>query len=1109
MPGAFHYTPPDPIAPSPASAPPHVALDYSQMPSQTSRNRMRRLALFIALVALALPLASCSKQARKERALRRAESYFAAGQYDQAKVEYLNVVRFEPLNAVAYARLGSIWLDEGAPLRAAPYLLKARELAPENLDNRLKLARVLIGVGHRADGFTEVMYVLDRSPNDSMAARVAAEAAQAPEERERVDQAIARMPNQNDAGVQLAIATSAMRRGDREATIKSIELALKTDPKLAAAHSFMATLWLIQKQPKRAAEEFKAAAELSPARSAERLRYAQFQIQSGATDDAINTLRAITNEAPDFLPAWLLQADISLGKKNYEESQRSLTNIFNRDPDNIDANIFQARVRIAKGEVEQAIQGLEQLDSRLPDFGPVKVELARAHAQMNNPTQAIAVLNQALANNPGNLEAAMLLGRINLSTGQSQAVVDSMKALLEKHPDLGSAKLLLADAYRGLGQLDNAATIFREQLQATPNIPEAHLALGIILRQQKKETEAREMFEKARQLAPGNPMALLQLVDMALVSRDFPQAEQLVQEQMQKTPKVALIHLLQGRVYAAQSKWNEAETALSEATKLNPNLVEAYALLATVYTAANKLPQAIQQLEAVVERAPKDTRGLMSLAVLHEKTQNFEKARDSYEKVITISPDFAAALNNLAFLYVERFNDLERAYQLAQKARSLQPGDVSIADTLGWVLFKRRDYQQALPLLAEAADKAPNQSEILYHLGMCHYMMGATENARAAFEQALKSGNEFTHKEDIQRRLALLSSSSSGSQLTIQELESIVRQQPDDVLSHMRLAESYETANSFKQAAAQYEEALKLNPKLTSAFAKLASIYSEGLNDPTKGLEYAKTARELSPGDARSTLLVGRIAFKQGNYPWAYGLLKQSSDQLEGDATAHHSLAWAAFTMGKIPEATHEMEQVIKLAPDSPLAEDAKSWLAMMRLTDPANITADSPAKVSALLKKDPNYAPAQAAEAAIAAQSNNPDRAIALYERLLVRFPDYVPAQKQLAKVYAKRPADLQKGYDVAFKARKNLPDDNELTRLLADISYQQKEYARAVEFLKESARKEPLDANHLYYLGICSLQTKDTAQARKALTQALDNGLAEPLAADARRALEDLGRN
>ena len=77
-----------------------------------------------------------------------------------------------------------------------------------------------------------------------------------------------------------------------------------------------------------------------------------------------------------------------------------------------------------------------------------------------------------------------------------------------------------------------------------------------------------------------------------------------------------------------------------------------------------------------------------------------------------------SALNNLAYLYAERLNDLDKAYDLARKARDLQGNDPAIADTLGWVLSKRGDYQQALTILQESAEKLPDNPEIQFHLGM-------------------------------------------------------------------------------------------------------------------------------------------------------------------------------------------------------------------------------------------------------------------------------------------------------------------------------------------------------------------------------------------------------
>ncbi|PYL24884.1 MAG: hypothetical protein DMF44_03895, partial [Verrucomicrobia bacterium] len=82
--------------------------------------------LRIVTVALAVVLVTgCSKHAKKARLLHDADTYFKAGNYDKAKVSYLNVLRLDPQNAIAFERIGAMWQDDAAPLRAAPFLKKA------------------------------------------------------------------------------------------------------------------------------------------------------------------------------------------------------------------------------------------------------------------------------------------------------------------------------------------------------------------------------------------------------------------------------------------------------------------------------------------------------------------------------------------------------------------------------------------------------------------------------------------------------------------------------------------------------------------------------------------------------------------------------------------------------------------------------------------------------------------------------------------------------------------------------------------------------------------------------------------------------------------------
>ena len=93
----------------------------------------------------------CSAEAKKSRLTNRAERYFQAGEYEKAKIEYLNLLRLDPQNAKVYKQIGLIWLEQGVPLRAAPYLVEARRLAPNDLAIRTKLASLLVSVGHLAE----------------------------------------------------------------------------------------------------------------------------------------------------------------------------------------------------------------------------------------------------------------------------------------------------------------------------------------------------------------------------------------------------------------------------------------------------------------------------------------------------------------------------------------------------------------------------------------------------------------------------------------------------------------------------------------------------------------------------------------------------------------------------------------------------------------------------------------------------------------------------------------------------------------------------------------------------------------------------------------------
>ena len=1057
----------------------------------------------VTLILAILLVTACSKEARKARLLGEADNYFKAGNYDKAKLAYLNALRLDPQNGLAFERIGAMWQDDGAPLRAAGFLKKASELDPKNVQTRIRLARCYVATGHFNDGTKEALKVLEQAPDNGDAIITLTEAARSKEDIEAAEEQLQKFPKKNDASFYLASANLLFNSGNPAGASNALQQALAADPKSAAAHMAMGNVYLLQKDLKQAGEEFKKAADLAPVRSIERLKYVDFKWLSGDAEEVKRVATEMTSQAPDYLPGWVWLAELAYKDKKYDEALSILENVFGRDTENIDGRRLQGDVLLAKGDAKKAVAVFERLDQTYPDAPFIKYKLARAYLADNNMNQATVALDQAVSINPDYDDAVLLLGQLNLATGHAEKVIEPLNRLLRKRPNLTNAALALAGAYGSLERFDDAAVVLQEEAKVKPNDSQPQIALGLTYRRAKRNDEARQAFEKAAELAPDNLFVVDQLVELDVLDKRFDAARQRIQTQIQKNPNLPAAHYWEGKILVTEGKWDAAEAELQRTLQIDPNFFGAYDLLVQVYVARNKLPQAVSQLQALLTKNPNNTPSLMTLALVYERMKDYPKARDAYEKLLSTQPNFVPALNNLAYLYTERLNNLDKAYELASKARQLQGEDASIGDTFGWVLYKRGDYQQALPILQESAGKTADNPVIQFHLGMTAYMMGQTDLARAALKKAASAAKDFPGKDDGKRRLALLE---GGAELSISQLEAMAKEQPNDVIVQMRLGEAYQKQGAADKAAAALEQALKLNPKLTAATTELAQLNAGPLRNKEQALVYAKKARELAPADPQVAALVGKVAYQSNNFTWSYSLLQEAARQRQNDPAILHDLAWAAYSLGKVNEARDAMQKVLTIDPNSPQASDAKKFLVFTTLDENPNDLVAAEAEVQTELKSNPQYVPALMAQAALDAQHGQIKPAAETYTSILRRFPDFAPAQKRLAALYAQDRATVAAAYDLATKARKTLPDDPELAALLGRLSYEKKEYPRAVQLFQESARKRPLDANSLFYLGMSQLQARQTAEARGALNQALAGGLQEPLAAEAKQALAGL---
>ena len=805
----------------------------------------------------------------------------------------------------------------------------------------LSLPNSLLAGGAYAQARDAAVQILDKQPEHELALLLLADASRTPDDiadaRKRIE--TLRASGQDHPQFHLALGVLDVRQNDQARAESEFKTGVNLDPKSSDAYAALGTLYWSRNDLKEAGQALKTAADLAPPRSPIPLRYADFLVKTGATAEGKKVLEEINRKHPDYLPPRVYLMRIACAEHpDGEDCAARVQNILAQDALNFDALFQSGSLSLAKGEAEKAVRDFEQLNSTYGQSAQARYQLARSYllyANSANPVKRQNLVDAAENNlsvavqlDPHFAPAIVLLAELKIRKGNPAAAVDLLAPLTKERPQIAQAHYLLATAYLLQQKRDEALAIYRQMTELFPKDPQPHFLAGSILLGQGKQQEARSAFEKAVEISPDYLPATEKLVDMDIAAKQYAPALERVQKLIDKDPKLAQPWALRAKIYLAQQDFTHAEADLLKAIDLDPNLAPGYLLLAQLYVATNKQEQAIEKLKESVEKN-KNAPALMLLALLHQQRKDFAAARDEYEKLLTVAPNHALALNNLAALYSEQFGQLDKAYELANRAKEATSNEPHIADTLGWILFKKGDYGNALQLLQESSGKLPDLPEIQFHVGMAHYMMGEEAAARLALQKAADASTDFPGKDEARQRLALLAIQVGAANAGVRtELENYLRKWPNDPAALVRLAELQQREGAVDQAVKTYEKVIDGDPHYAPATRQLALLYGKLSTDSDKAYELVTKARQAYPGDPGIAKTLGILNYRRGYYPQSIELLKEAAAKQKDDSEVFYYLGEVYRQLKQYTECKETLQRALNLNLPPRFAEDAKSALA-------------------------------------------------------------------------------------------------------------------------------------------------------------------------------------
>ena len=443
---------------------------------------------------------------------------------------------------------------------------------------------------------------------------------------------------------------------------------------------------------------------------------------------------------------------LDTGKTN--EAETKVTAILEKNNKDLMAWFFDARIRLGKGNADEAISLLQAVVKDEPQFAQAHHFLGVAFMGKHQSAQARGAFSEAVKLNPNLSESRTALAELYLAEGSTDLAIEQAQAAIQLNPRNVHAAIISGDAYLRKGDLAKSRQVFETIAKALPQEAIGPYRLGLVARAEKNDAKALAYFEDALSKKPTAIEPLTQITMIKIAQGKSNEARERVTKQLEASPNNPLLYTLLGQLWMQAKDTNQAETAFKKAIELDNSMLIAYLHLGQLYHQAGKTDQAEKEYDAILAKDPKAVQAHMLLGIIQDSRKEYAKAQNHYEAILKLNPKFAPAANNLAWLLSEQGGNLDMALSYAQTAREQKPDDPHIADTLGWIYYKKNTYLLAVNLLKEAAEKLQKEPDVLFHLGMAQSKSGDAASAKTSLQTALQLSQTFPESDEAKKTLA-------------------------------------------------------------------------------------------------------------------------------------------------------------------------------------------------------------------------------------------------------------------------------------------------------------------------------------------------------------------
>jgi putative PEP-CTERM system TPR-repeat lipoprotein len=696
---------------------------------------------------------------------------------------------------------------------------------------------------------------------------------------------------------------------------------------------------------------------------------------------------------------------------------------------------LQAKVLLQQAEFDQVLRRFADVNlSDLKARAELQSLLASAYAAKGDYKAANAAVKVALDSDPSNVFAQLTSIRLIGSTEGFDAAISAVNKAIEKWPKSAAAWQLKGELIVATG-MNNLAAIaaFEEALKLNPSDVAVHAQLVGQLLEERNLPAAEKQLEALRVKHPGHIRWRMLAVALAMDKGDLKAASEHSQVLLKMAPDDGRLQYLGGLIAFRQGAFRDAEGLFKKALANLGGAAKVRLFLAQTYLRLGEPAKTVQVLSPLFDsKQALPALAYASMAEAKLQLGEFAKAEELYSKAAKLNPKDVRSRTALAVAQIDK----GRTAQGLEELRAVSEFDTGAVADLAMIsaYMQRSDWTNSLAAIARLEGKLPKAAYVPHLRGQVEIRKENVENARAAFEAALKLEPLYF---PAVASLASMDVVEGKTELARKRLEKLTAADPKNVKAAMSLVNLVASLGASK---AEQRDIL------------LRAIGSNPSEDVPR---LALIALQLEAKEFKQAVVTAQDGVVA---------MPESSDLLE-------ALALAQFRSGDTNQAVSIYNKVLALHPNSPrtLVGLADVYIAQKQFQ-----LANTVLRKAAFGKL--NYLPAQQGLIELELKMGHLKEALSTAKLIQAQRTDgfgesvegdLESGQKNWTKAAAAYRAAIDKKPSSALviklhKVLKNDGKSNE-ARLLQE------------QWLK----KFPRDASFLFYLGELSLQAQDYADA------------------------------